>query len=111
LLRWGRKNITLGDNFFKKECQLLQSGIIFVVTPRYMSTNKKYIPDDNDCITSKDRSVIDYWCERLSISPFTLFHVMRTVGNNITKIEEFLYNQSPAVYNETKNSQQLEVHK
>ena len=76
-----------------------------------MSTSKKYIPGDNDCITSKDRSVINYWCERLSISPFTLFHVMKTVGNNITKIEEFLYNQSPTAYDEAKSSHRLEVHK
>ena len=76
-----------------------------------MSASKKYRPDNNDCITSQDRSAINYWCEKLSVSPFTLFHVMKTVGNNITLIEEFLHNHSPLVYDVAKNPLPLEVHK
>jgi hypothetical protein len=75
-----------------------------------MSIDKKYIPENNDCIETKDRSVLNYWCEKLAISPFALFHVIKTVGNNVTKIEEFLHNQSAVGHEETKNSLSLEVH-
>lgn len=65
-----------------------------------MTTGKKYIPENIDCIESKDRSVINYWCEKLSVSPFTLFHVIKTVGNNINMVEEFLHSRTLEVHNE-----------
>jgi deferrochelatase/peroxidase EfeB len=46
---------------------------------------------DDDKIIINGRSDIDFWCLRFSISPFTLFHLLRTVGNSARQIGEFLH--------------------
>jgi hypothetical protein len=47
------------------------------------------LPDERIVIT--DRSDIDFWCQHFSISPFTLFHLLKTVGNDPKQIGEFLH--------------------
>jgi hypothetical protein len=54
-----------------------------------------YIPDDHQRRDEKpivltSRSDIDFWCHRFSISPFTLFYLLKTVGNSAGQIGEFL---------------------
>lgn len=56
------------------------------------------IPEDlprleDDIIVIAGRSDIDFWCHRFSISPFTLFHLLRTVGNSARQIGEFLHKE------------------
>jgi hypothetical protein len=45
----------------------------------------------DDTITIAGRSDIDFWCRTFSISPFTLFYVMKTVGNSARHIGDFLH--------------------
>jgi hypothetical protein len=47
------------------------------------------IPDNT--ITINTGSDAQYWSKRLLISPFTLFHLVRTVGNRLSDIVEFLH--------------------
>jgi hypothetical protein len=42
-------------------------------------------------VTINGRSALEYWCDRFSVSPFTLFQLLKTVGNNATEIGEFLH--------------------
>jgi hypothetical protein len=55
-----------------------------------------YIPEEprhpkDDIIVITGRSDIDFWCQRFSISPYTLFQLLRTVGNSARQIGEFLH--------------------
>jgi hypothetical protein len=34
-----------------------------------------------------------YWCQHFSVSPFALFHLIKTVGNSAMKIGDFLHKQ------------------
>jgi hypothetical protein len=61
-----------------------------------------YIPEEpqdpkGDTIVIAGRSDVDFWCQRLSISPFTLFHLLRSVGNNVSQIGEFLHSDHRTV--------------
>jgi hypothetical protein len=47
-------------------------------------------PSD-EIIVISGRSDIDFWCRRFSISPFTLFQLLKTVGNDARQIGEFLH--------------------
>ena len=47
-------------------------------------------PSD-EVIVISGRSDIDFWCQRISISPFTLYHLLKTVGNDARQIGEFLH--------------------
>ena len=46
---------------------------------------------DDDIIVIRGRSDTDFWCQRFSVSPFTLFHLLKTVGNSASQIGEFLH--------------------
>jgi hypothetical protein len=55
-----------------------------------------YIPEEprhpkDDIIVITGRSDIDFWCQRFSISPYTLFQMLRNVGNSARQIGEFLH--------------------
>lgn len=55
-----------------------------------------YTPEEprhpkDDIIVITGRSDVDFWCQRFSISPYTLFQLVRTVGNNVRQIVEFLH--------------------
>jgi len=55
-----------------------------------------YIPEEprhpkDDIIVITGRSDIDFWCQRFAISPYTLFQLLRTVGNSARQIGEFLH--------------------
>jgi hypothetical protein len=55
-----------------------------------------HIPEElrhlnDEIIVITGRSDIDFWCRRLSISPFTLFQLLRTVGNSARQIVDFLH--------------------
>jgi hypothetical protein len=56
-----------------------------------MSSQKILSTASQDIVLIKGPSDIKYWSQRFSVAPFTLFHVMRTVGNCITDIGEFLH--------------------
>jgi len=45
-----------------------------------------------DVIIISGRADAHYWCKQFSISPFTLFHLLKTVGNRVSQLEEFLHN-------------------
>jgi hypothetical protein len=47
---------------------------------------------DNDCIEINTSSDATYWCKRFSISPFTLFQLIKNVGNSASAIEDLLHN-------------------
>ena len=47
---------------------------------------------DNDCIEINTSSDAAYWCKRFSISPFTLFQLIKNVGNSARAIEDLLHN-------------------
>ena len=42
-------------------------------------------------VTINGRPALEYWCDRFSVSPFTLFQLLKTVGNSATEIGEFLH--------------------
>ena len=46
---------------------------------------------DNDCIDINTSSDATYWCKRFSISPFTLFQLIKNLGNSARTIEDFLH--------------------
>jgi hypothetical protein len=55
-----------------------------------------YIPEESrrgndEIIVITGRSDIDFWCQRFSISPYTLFQLMRTVGNSARQIGDFIH--------------------
>ena len=55
-----------------------------------------YIPQEaqhpgDEIIIISGRSDIDFWCRRFSVSPFTLFQLLKTVGNDARQIGEFLH--------------------
>lgn len=72
-----------------------------------MNTTETYSSAAIDCISTKDRSDIMYWCDRLSVSPFSLFHLIKTVGNSVTKIEEFIHTSETSRFNDSNNSLEL----
>ena len=47
-------------------------------------------PSD-EIIVISGRSDVGFWCRRFSISPFTLFQLLRTVGNDARQIGDFLH--------------------
>ena len=47
---------------------------------------------DNDCIEINKSSDATYWCKRFSITPFTLFQLIKNVGNSARAIEDLLHN-------------------
>jgi hypothetical protein len=49
---------------------------------------------DNDCIEVNKSSDVTYWCKRFSISPFTLFQLIKNVGNSARAIEDLLHNHN-----------------
>ena len=55
--------------------------------------NIRELPDT--IITINTPGDAHYWSKRLSISPFTLFHLLRTVGNSLRDIVEFLHKSEP----------------
>jgi hypothetical protein len=51
-----------------------------------------------------------YWSERLSVSPFTLFHVLRTVGNRLSSVVEFLHkSESTSLIQRAKSSKEVTI--
>lgn len=55
-------------------------------------SRQKSLPDfSEDVIVVHTAADTHYWCERFSISPFTLFHLLNTVGNRASQIEEFIH--------------------
>ena len=51
-----------------------------------------------------------YWSERLSVSPFTLFHVLRTVGNRLSSVVEFLHkSESTSLMQRTKPPKEVTI--
>jgi hypothetical protein len=38
-------------------------------------------------------SDVNYWCSRLQLSPFALFHILRTVGSCLTDVVDFLHRE------------------
>jgi Protein of unknown function (DUF3606) len=56
-----------------------------------MTSQKDTLALTDDIITINTPSDTHYWCERLAVSPFTLFYLLKTVGNNATEIVEFLH--------------------
>lgn len=55
----------------------------------FISQEPQYPTDE--IIVISGRSDIDFWCRRFSISPFTLFQLLKTVGNDARQIGEFLH--------------------
>ena len=49
---------------------------------------------ENDCISINGQSDIDYWAQRFSVSPFTLFQLLKNTGNSAPRIEEYLRGKS-----------------
>jgi hypothetical protein len=47
---------------------------------------------NNDCIEINKSSDATYWCKRFSVSPFTLFQLIKNVGNSARAIEDLLHN-------------------
>ena len=56
-----------------------------------MTGEKNILELPDNIITINTALDAHYWSERLSISPFTLFHLLRTVGNRLSDIVEFLH--------------------
>ena len=51
--------------------------------------NNLEIPEE--LITINTPAEAHFWAKRLSISPFTLFQLLKTVGNRLTDIVDFLH--------------------
>ena len=58
-----------------------------------MNSQKTLSPVSDETIMINRPADIVYWAERLSVSPFTLFHLLKTVGNSAREIGEFLHKQ------------------
>lgn len=56
-----------------------------------MYTSDEPLDLKDEIIVITGRSDIDFWCQRFSISAFSLFHLLRTVGNSARQIGEFLH--------------------
>jgi hypothetical protein len=56
-----------------------------------MPSQKNILLPLDDLIIINTPSDTQYWCRRFSISPFTLFHLLKTVGNRVSEIGEFLH--------------------
>jgi hypothetical protein len=67
----------------------------FCVTSYLMTGEKNIFELPGTIITINTPIDAHYWSKRLSISPFTLFHLLRTVGNHLTEIVEFLHKTDP----------------
>lgn len=61
-----------------------------------MNTYQRNQQADNDCIEINMNSDVTYWCQRFSISPFTLFQLMKNLGNSARAIEDFLHDHKKA---------------
>lgn len=64
-----------------------------------MNSQKTLSPVSKDTIVLNRPADVVYWAERFSVSPFTLFHLIRNVGNNAREIGEFLH--KPGLERET----------
>jgi hypothetical protein len=64
--------------------------------------NLQHFEDDNIIITG--RSDIEFWCLRFSITPFVLFHLLKTVGNSARQIGEFLHMEQGVGLNRAEES-------
>ena len=60
-----------------------------------MACDKNILEIDDRMIAINTPADVRYWSERLSISSFTLFHLLRTVGNRLTDVVEFLHKTEP----------------
>jgi hypothetical protein len=56
-----------------------------------MAGQKHILEIPENIITVNTPADARYWSERLSISSFTLFHLLKTVGNHLTEVVEFLH--------------------
>ena len=56
----------------------------------YIPEKPRHLNDETIVITG--RSDIDFWCQRFSISPYTLFQLLKTVGNSARQIGDFIHN-------------------
>jgi len=56
-----------------------------------MDKTENLLPSVDDTIVINGPSSVYIWCHRFSISPFTLFHLLKTVGNSAREIEELLH--------------------
>jgi hypothetical protein len=61
-----------------------------------MSSQNNLWTAAGDVVIINGRSSLLYWCERFSVAPFTLFHLLKTVGNSATEIGEFLHKHNMA---------------
>jgi hypothetical protein len=50
----------------------------------------------HDVVTIHSTSDARYWSQYFSISPFTLFQLLKIVGNNVNEIGEFLHSHHEA---------------
>jgi len=62
-----------------------------------MACEKNILEIHDDAITINTPADAHYWSRRLSISSFTLFHLVTTVGNRLTDIVEFLHKTDPII--------------
>jgi hypothetical protein len=65
-----------------------------------MNSRKTLPLATEDIIAINGASDINYWSDRFSVSPFTLFHLLKTVGNSASKIGEFLHRQEQEQFEE-----------
>jgi hypothetical protein len=56
-----------------------------------MNTPAEPRQPNDELILINGRADIDFWCRRFSISAFTLFQLLKTVGNDARQIGEFLH--------------------
>ena len=61
-------------------------------------------PFEDDNIIIAGRSDIDFWCLKFSITPFTLFHLLKTVGNSARQIGDFLHKEQGVGLNRAEES-------
>ena len=85
-----KKNIVTIDDVIKPDFKF-GKGIVFARQVIAMTGEKNILELPDNIITINTALDAHYWSERLSISPFTLFHVVRTVGNRLSVIVEFLH--------------------
>jgi hypothetical protein len=68
-----------------------------------MACEQNILEIHDDTITINTPADAHYWAQRLSISSFTLFHLVRTVGNRLTDIVEFLHKADPLTLRRPKS--------
>jgi hypothetical protein len=73
-----------------------------------MNSRKTLSLATDDRIAINGASSINYWSNRFLVSPFTLFHLLRIVGNSVSKIGEFLHRQEQEQF-EAVNQQKKDL--